>query len=530
MRVTLPFLGSLALLHRVSAQCQEVIPAQYAGTPFTNSLKTNHALSNITFFKIRDPSGQHICTSDASSDFSLLNYISLNSTGKRLQNNEIKRLVIVVSGAQADAWAYHKDMINALQAMKDSSITTDNVAILAPYFPNDNHAGTGFPYNSAGTTPNAKYPSPALVWYGSDWGGGANNQYPPRLKTVSAYDVLDQLIQYYANTAIFPNIKQIVVSGHSMGAQMLHRYAAVGKTRAQLGVTVPVSIYIGNPSSETRFTSDRPLSTGKCSSTFNDWREGLDKYSAYGAAHGGELTYNAELIAQGGDAVLANYRGKTVAHGRGILDRGDYSEGLCAPYTTGKDRHERFFKFLEKWPPLCPDPAADGCHTVDFVSTTHNNKEMFTSPAGWARLFRDNFNGDNSKAYDFGYPRHSEVDDPYPDPAQAGAPLTSTDTNTYAGGKTHRGCFTDVDNAQSVATLTVVGYSGNLNTRTYCANTCTQKGYTIAGLRDSTCYCGNSLGSQTVRVVTSSCYNKCPGDSSLCGTTNRLSILSSVDV
>lgn len=300
---------SAALCFRTAhAQCTEVTPAQYAGTSWTNSLTKTHPLSEITFFKIRDPSGQHVCTSDATSDLSFLTYLSLNSTGGRLQSDAIQRLVIVVSGANADAWNYHKDMLDALEDMDDPQINTDSVAVLAPYFPNDDHAGTGFPYNPNGATPDEKYPSPALVWYGTEWSGGANNQYPPRLQSVSAYDALDQVVQYYGNKDTFPNIKHIVVSGHSMGAQMLHRYAAVGKTGAQLGLQVPVSYYIGNPSSLTWFTTDRPLSTGKCPDIFNDWREGLGHYSTYGSAHSGTLTYNSALLSAGGAAVLANYK------------------------------------------------------------------------------------------------------------------------------------------------------------------------------------------------------------------------------
>ena len=308
MRGILAALGAALSFTAVHAQCTEVTPAQYAGTSWTNSLTKTHTLSDITFFKIRDPSGQHVCTSDPASDLSFLTYLSLNSTRGRLPNAAIRRLVIVISGANADAWAYHKSVLDALQGMNDPEINPNSVAVLSPYFPNDKHAGSGFPYNPNGATPDEKYPSPALVWYGTEWSGGANNQYPPRLKTVSAYDALDQVIQYYGNLNTFPNMKHIVVSGHSMGAQMLHRYAAVGKTRSQLGVQVPISYYIANPSSFTWFANDRPLSTGKCTSTFNDWREGLAKYATYGSAHGGPLTYNSALLAAGGNAVLANYK------------------------------------------------------------------------------------------------------------------------------------------------------------------------------------------------------------------------------
>jgi hypothetical protein len=155
---------------------------------------------------------------------------------------------------------------------------------------------------------------------------------------------------------------------------------------------------------------------------------------------------------------------------------------------------------------------------------------MFSSASGQARLFRDNFNGDGSRAYCAGYPRHSPNDNPYPDPAQAGQPLIYTDNTIYASNKTHKGCWTDIDNAQSVATLSVLAYTGNSNSRTYCANLCTQQGYTIAGLRSTNCYCGNALASQATSIVVSSCETTCPADSSLCGGNNRLSILSSVDV
>jgi hypothetical protein len=168
MRISSFLLGATVFWRSAYAQCQEVVPAQYAGTPFANSLKLSHSLSNITYFKIRDPSGQHVCTSDAASDFSFLTYLSVNSTGQRLLNNAIKRLVIVISGANSDPWNYHKDMLNALQAVTDTSISPNNVIVLAPYFANDNQAGTGFPYNASGTTADQKYPSPALVWYSTD--------------------------------------------------------------------------------------------------------------------------------------------------------------------------------------------------------------------------------------------------------------------------------------------------------------------------------------------------------------------------
>jgi hypothetical protein len=35
--------------------------------------------------------------------------------------------------------------------------------------------------------------------------------------------VLDTLVRYFDDRTLFPNMKQIVVAGHSLGAQTVHR-------------------------------------------------------------------------------------------------------------------------------------------------------------------------------------------------------------------------------------------------------------------------------------------------------------------
>jgi hypothetical protein len=83
--------------------------------------------------------------------------------------------------------------------------------------------------------------SSAMVWQGSQWASGAANQYPYNHATISSYTVLDQIIQYYNNAAQFPNLKHIVIAGHSLGGQTVHRYAVVGNqlnTRSALAYSL----------------------------------------------------------------------------------------------------------------------------------------------------------------------------------------------------------------------------------------------------------------------------------------------------
>ncbi len=523
------------------AQCaEEVTPGQYIGTPIDNSLPVTHAHSEVTYFRVRDPSGEHVCADDPDGDFSLINYASLNSTGQRPPNEAIRRAVIVCHGVRRDPQNYHAGMLIALAkaTASDPAISVDSVAVVAPLFPNGNDRGTAFPYDPDGERQADRYPSPALVWSNTAWAGGAVNQYPPHREAVSSFHALDQLLQWYGDRARFPNIRQIVVAGHSLGGQMVQRYAAVGYTARQLGLSVPVSWWVGDPNSLLWLSAERPLSTDRCPDTYDDYDEGLAGYADFGSDRSGPMAYNLGLVAAGREAVRRNFQGKPVHWGRASRDKGDQSNGDCAPYTTGQDRNERFFEFVRAFPPTCADPAGDSgddvdadCDTVDIVDSGHDAPTMFEAEAGQARLFRDNWDGDGRRAPDFGYPRRAAFDDPYPDPAHATDALVHADGAVYAGGMTSRGCFTDVDAAQSEPSLPTSPYAGDRNSRTYCTDLCAAAGFRVAAVGGPRCFCGDALGGQAAEVVSTSCEDPCPGDpAQLCGGPNRLSVFASGDL
>lgn len=410
------------------------------------------------------------------------------------------------------------------QVNTDSNINFDSVAIIAPSFPNGDDKNVTYPYWDY--PPGAKKKASggaqswtnALVWKGSQWAGGGTNQYPVKSTTISSYDVLDQLIQYYADKSNFPNINQIVIAGHSLGGQTVQRYAAVGKPLSSLGVTVPVTYWIANPNSLVWLNSSRPLSTADCAD-YDEWRDGLSAYADYPSI------YNTDLVASGSSAVIANYETKNKAYARGILDMGDDSTG-CAPFTTGGNRHERFYYFINWWTPTCEaqNSTTGHCDTVDLISMGHDGGGMMASPAGQARLFTDNFYGDGTRSYDFGYPRiQSDVDDPYPNPAYNES-STAEDTTVYAGNMTFAGCYTD----SSTRTLAYMAYDSTSNTVDECTAACVDAGYTIAGMEyGSQCWCDKALGPDAEKTLDVGCSMACAGNSSqTCGNGNRLSVYS----
>lgn len=385
-------------------------------------------------------------------------------------------------------------MLSALSQVPNSDVNQNSVAICAPYFPNGNDKNVGYPWTN-GLAAGAGSTSSALVWTGSQFADGANNVYPYKTKTMSSYAVLDLLIKYFDDKTAFPNLNEIVIAGHSLGAQTTQRYAGMG---LQLSTVSPVTYYVANPDSFAWWALDRPLDTSTCA-TYDVWRAGLTNYTV-------ECSYNAALANSGRSAVYANYMSRQIAYARGTQDFGDDSS-TCAPFSQGANRGERFFNFIKRFPPVCTTNGTGSCDTIDYVNAGHDAGAMFSSSAGQARLFLDNFNGTGKMAYDFGYPRIQTGDDPYPDPVLS-ANQTVTPNATYAGNMTYQGCYQDVNQN----TLPYLAYANNSNTIEMCTSVCNAAGYLIAGMEYGiSCYCGNALAASTHLDVNAGCQVPCYG-------------------
>jgi hypothetical protein len=205
------------------------------------------------------------------------------------------------------------------QVTSDPNVNRSSVVIMAPYFANGDDKGVGYPWTN-GLAPGRGSTTNALVWKSSQWSAGANNQYPYMSTNTSSFAVLDQIIRYFDNAAIFPNMKQIVIAGHSLGAQCVQRYAAIGQPGATRS---PVTYWIGNPNSYAWMSTSRPLPISVCP-IFDNYREGYTNFTQY------PMTYGAPLVNSGRENILANYNSKAIAYGRGTQDLGDDSS-TCAP-------------------------------------------------------------------------------------------------------------------------------------------------------------------------------------------------------
>ena len=75
-------------------------------------------------------------------------------------------------------------------------------------------------------------------------------------KDLTSFDFMDAILKKLANKQTFPNLRAIVVAGHSAGGQFVARYQMSNKVHETLGV--PVSYVVANPSSYAWPDATRP--------------------------------------------------------------------------------------------------------------------------------------------------------------------------------------------------------------------------------------------------------------------------------
>jgi pimeloyl-ACP methyl ester carboxylesterase len=76
---------------------------------------------------------------------------------------------------------------------------------------------------------------------------------------LSSFDFMDEILRRLARKEFFPNLKTIVVAGHSAGGQFVMRYEMLNQVHEKLGV--PISYLVANPSSYAYVDGQRPTAS-----------------------------------------------------------------------------------------------------------------------------------------------------------------------------------------------------------------------------------------------------------------------------
>ncbi|HLH40520.1 MAG TPA: alpha/beta fold hydrolase [Bryobacteraceae bacterium] len=190
------------------------------------------------------------------------------------KNANITRALIMVHGAGRDADNYFRTATAA--AFLGSAL--DDTVVIAPRFASND--GRGCRDTLAANEVN---------WScnGDSWRSGGTSTSNDDL---TSFDFADELLRKLARKDAFPNLRIIVIAGHSAGGQFVTRYEMANKVHDTLGV--PVKYVVSNPSSYAYLDATRPSEDGaqfrafrdaRNCTTYNHWPYGLEGRTGYTA-------------------------------------------------------------------------------------------------------------------------------------------------------------------------------------------------------------------------------------------------------
>jgi pimeloyl-ACP methyl ester carboxylesterase len=157
------------------------------------------------------------------------------------RNDRITRAFIMVHGASRDANNYFRHSLAA--AFLAGAL--DNTIIVAPRFASNDNQGC-----------RDSLAAHEVNWRscgGDTWRAGST---AIGNEAITSFDVVDAILRKLATQRNFPNLKSIVIAGHSAGGQFVNRYEMSNRIHDQLGI--PITYIVANPSSYAYLDSLRP--------------------------------------------------------------------------------------------------------------------------------------------------------------------------------------------------------------------------------------------------------------------------------
>lgn len=218
------------------------------------------------------------------------------------------------------------------------------------------------------------------------WQTGEDSQARSPQKGISSFMALDFILLYLADRGLFPNLQQIVIAGHGMGADFVQRYAAVGYAPSMLAQQkLPVRFLVANASSYLYFTGTRPVLAGdafgqpdttRCAGV-NNFPYGLSRFVPYARRYGG-------------DSIRLRYPERQVMYLLSEKIAADpFLDTGCAAMMQGKDRLARGRNYARHLSMSFGDTVQKAQTFVMVPSAAYDPVALFGSYCGMAMLFGD---------------------------------------------------------------------------------------------------------------------------------------------
>jgi pimeloyl-ACP methyl ester carboxylesterase len=213
-------------------------------------------------------------------------------------------------------------------------------------------------------------PASVLRWTTGNWEGGDNALGPA---PISSYAALDAVVAHLADRGRFPNLREIVIAGHSGGAQVAQRYAILAPNPPP---GIAIRYVVANPSSYAYFDAARPepVDATACP-RFNTWKYGMLNLPPY-AATASPATLEPR------------YAARDVIQLLGTADTNPHHPALdvtCMGEAQGPYRLARGLAYARTL--RARDGAADQQRVFLVQGIGHDAPRMFSSACGLAALF-----------------------------------------------------------------------------------------------------------------------------------------------
>ena len=281
----------------------------------------------------------------------------------------VTRVVVVIHGTSRTACNYAGYVASGAAASGEASSTL----VVAPHFV---------------TSSDIDSTSGNLYWGSSGWKEGdksATSPYP-RSWRLSSFEAVDALLASVSSSNRFPNLRSVVVAGHSAGGQFVNRYAAGARWRPEPGGRLTESFVVANPSSYMYWDSTRLIS-GRWRSLSKRERSACSAYDTYKY---GLQSRNSFMNAWSVSALKANYVASEVKYLLGGDDNDPASADLdvsCAAQYQGPDRLARGQAYFSRLATVFGSGVTKTQNLVVVPGVDHSARDMFNSPDGLAALF-----------------------------------------------------------------------------------------------------------------------------------------------
>ncbi|QPF85244.1 alpha/beta hydrolase [Bradyrhizobium genosp. L] len=272
---------------------------------------------------------------------------------------DVTRAVLVLHGVLRNADDYFRAALSAQQAAGEAGKHT---LMIAPQFLIEPDVAA------------FKLPQDTLRWSLYGWQGGEPAIAPG---PASSFDALDAILAKLGDRTLFPNMKEVVVFGHSGGGQVVQRYAIATKgDQALIRAGINVRFVVANPSSYAYFTKDRPMPeiAASCHG-FNRWKFGMDDRPPY--------------LAEPTPAALEQaYVARRVIYLLGTLDTNPNHPALdksCMAEAEGPYRYARGHAYVAAM--QARDNGTPNHNVWDVPGVGHEGGKMLNSPCGLTAVF-----------------------------------------------------------------------------------------------------------------------------------------------